>query len=140
MAAADLLVVGAGTIRAENPSVTVPQEWSQRRVAEGRSPQPSRLVISPGLTISPDCRAARRNDARLFVAARADAIAERGAAFEGKATLRLSGGTRAATDRRAGREAWLAAGVSSVWAAGARTRSSSSRTWWTPCRSQFLRS
>ena len=87
MAAADLLIVGAGTIRAENPSVTVPQEWSQRRVAEGHSPQPARLVISPGLTISPDCRAARRNDARLFVAARADAIAERGAAFEGKATL-----------------------------------------------------
>ena len=43
MAAADLLVVGAGTIRAENPSVTVPQEWSQRRVAEDarRSPRAS---------------------------------------------------------------------------------------------------
>jgi riboflavin biosynthesis pyrimidine reductase len=87
MAQADLVVVGAGTIRAENPSVTVPPEWAQRRVAEGRPPQPARLVVSPGLSISPECRAARRTDARLFVAARPDAIAERGGSFAGKATL-----------------------------------------------------
>lgn len=87
MAQADLVVVGGGTIRAENTSVTVPAEMVQRRVAEGRSPQPARLVITPSLMIAPDCRAARREDARLFIAAREDAIAERGAEFEGKATL-----------------------------------------------------
>lgn len=87
MSQADLLVVGAATIRAENPSITVPADWAQRRVAEGRTPQPARLVLSPSLSIPPDCRAARRTDARLFVAARAEAIAERGAGFEGKAVL-----------------------------------------------------
>jgi 2,5-diamino-6-(ribosylamino)-4(3H)-pyrimidinone 5'-phosphate reductase len=87
MAEADLLVVGAATIRAENPSVTVPPDWANQRVADGRTPQPARLVLSPSLSIAPDCRAAKRSDATLLVAARADAIAERGAGFEGKATL-----------------------------------------------------
>lgn len=87
MAAADVVVVGAGTIRAENPSVTVPPEFAQRRIAEGRSAQPLRVVLSPSLSISPDCRAARRSDAALVVAARADAIARHGSAFEGRARL-----------------------------------------------------
>lgn len=87
MAVADVVVVGAGTIRAENPSVTVPADWAQRRVAEGKPPQPLRVVLSPSLSISPDCRAAARRDATLVIAAQPDAISRHGAAFDGRAKL-----------------------------------------------------
>ena len=49
--------------------------------------QPVRLVLSPSLSISPDCRAAKRKDARLVVAATRAAIAERGAQFQDRALL-----------------------------------------------------
>ena len=87
MAEADLVVVGGGTVRAENPSISVPADHVQRRVAEGKSAQPVRLVLSPSLSIPPDCRAAGRTDARLVIAASREAIAARGAAFDGRATL-----------------------------------------------------
>lgn len=87
MADADLVVVGGGTVRAENPSISVPAGHAQRRVAEGRTAQPVRLVLSPSLSIPPDCRAAGRSDARLVIAATREAITAKGAAFEGRATL-----------------------------------------------------
>lgn len=87
MAEADVVVVGGGTVRAENPSITVPGSHAQRRVAEGRTAQPVRLVLSPSLSIPADARAVGRSDARLVVAATRDAITARGAAFEGRATL-----------------------------------------------------
>jgi 5-amino-6-(5-phosphoribosylamino)uracil reductase len=87
MAAADVVVLGGGTVRAENPSIAVPPEYAQRRVAEGRPPQPVRVVLTRGLSIPHECRAARRTDARLLIAATPAAIAERGAAFRSRATL-----------------------------------------------------
>ena len=78
MTAADLLVVGAGTIRAEDPSLRVPAELAARREAQGRPPQPARLILTPSLSIRPDARILREGDTAVVVAARAEAWAQRG--------------------------------------------------------------
>ncbi|MAF27550.1 MAG: dihydrofolate reductase family protein [Gemmatimonadota bacterium] len=87
MTESDLLVAGAATIRAENPSLSVPAEWSKRRTEEGRPPQPARLILSPRLELDPACRAFDEDSAPALVAASAEAIAERGADFRGRAEL-----------------------------------------------------
>jgi 5-amino-6-(5-phosphoribosylamino)uracil reductase len=87
MAEADLLVTGAGTIRAEDPTVILPEPWAARRAERGKSPQPVRLVLSPSLSVPPDCRAARVEGAKLLIASRRESIEARGAAFAGRAEL-----------------------------------------------------
>jgi 5-amino-6-(5-phosphoribosylamino)uracil reductase len=81
MAEADLLVIGAGTIRSENPTVVLPESWSRRRVDAGRSPQPVRLVVSPGLSVSPTAKVVQA-DTPLVIAARREEIDRRGSAFD----------------------------------------------------------
>jgi diaminohydroxyphosphoribosylaminopyrimidine deaminase/5-amino-6-(5-phosphoribosylamino)uracil reductase len=80
MAEADLLVIGAGTIRSEDPTVLLPEEWSKQRIAAGRSPQPVRLVLSPSLSVSPSAKVVRA-DAPLVIAARPAEIDRRRGEF-----------------------------------------------------------
>ena len=86
MAAADLLVTGAGTIHAENPSVTLPETHAEARRAAGRGPQPARLILTPSLSVRPDQRFARA-EAPLLIAARPERVAEAAADWDGTAEL-----------------------------------------------------
>ncbi len=86
LAAADLLVIGAGTIRSENPTTLLPEPWVRRRLDAGRSPQPVRLVLTPSLSIAPDARIVTA-DAPLVIAARAEELEQRGEDFRERAEL-----------------------------------------------------
>jgi 5-amino-6-(5-phosphoribosylamino)uracil reductase len=83
MAAADLLVVGAGTLRAEDPSLRLPDALAGRRAEEGRPGQPPVLVLSPSLSVPADTRVMRREGSPVMVAARAEALEKRGGGLPG---------------------------------------------------------
>ena len=55
-AAADGLLVAAGTLRADPVDPRVPADLAERRVQAGRSAQPLAVTVSRGLELNPDAR------------------------------------------------------------------------------------
>jgi 5-amino-6-(5-phosphoribosylamino)uracil reductase len=82
---ADAILIGAGTVRTEDPLPLLPNAESQAaRVAAGRRPFPVRAVVSRSLDL-PDGRAlAIQDDAPVVVFTREDADPEKRAACEAR--------------------------------------------------------
>jgi 2,5-diamino-6-(ribosylamino)-4(3H)-pyrimidinone 5'-phosphate reductase len=94
-ARADAILVGAGTIRADNPSLLVRDDgMRQYRRSLGKPRGPMKVLVTAGAAVGTDCRFFNEEDggARL-VATTEEAPAKNIAAFEGKAeVLRIGSG------------------------------------------------
>lgn len=83
-AGCDAILVGAGTLRADNPRLLVRSQWRRRRRAdEGRTEHPVKVVVTQSGRLDPD--------ARLFTTGDADKIVYTSAEGRAEAADRLSG-------------------------------------------------
>jgi riboflavin-specific deaminase-like protein len=90
---ADVILVGAGTVRAEDYGPPRPTEAEQqRRIDEGRSPLPRLAVVTGGLDLDPAARLFSDPDRRPLIITTTDAPADRRQALAPVADL-LDAGT-----------------------------------------------
>jgi riboflavin-specific deaminase-like protein len=95
-AAADALLVGAGTLRADRVDPRVPDDLAARRAARGLPPQPLAVALSGRLDLDPGHPFFRHGPEGALVLTSEAAPAARARAFDGRATVVRLG--RAAVD------------------------------------------
>ena len=94
-AEADAILVGAGTIRADNPRLLVRSEsLVQHRIASGRSPQPLKVTLTRAGDLTPDRLFFRLGESdKLVYCSRTQAEAQR-ARLQGSAEVIAAGSER----------------------------------------------
>jgi 2,5-diamino-6-(ribosylamino)-4(3H)-pyrimidinone 5'-phosphate reductase len=117
-ATADALMVGAGTVRADNPAWHVrTKEVRERRLAEGRAGGPHRVLVSASARLRGDSRFFDgSHGGRGILVTTRRATAEHLAAFEGRAEVLLLGEER--VDLRAALKALRERGVARLLVEG----------------------
>ncbi len=94
-AGADAVMVGIGTVLADDPSLTVKDPaLVAARMAEGRGQHPARVVVDSQARISIDAAVLHRGDGLRVVAVSEAAPAEKRAALEEYATVVVAGRDR----------------------------------------------
>lgn len=87
-ACVDAVLVGAGTLRSENLTLTVDETLAERRRKRGLNEQPLSVILTGSGDVSPGRRIFRASKGSVLVLAGADASAENLAEISGLATVR----------------------------------------------------
>jgi len=91
-AGCDAVMVGIGTVLADDPSLTVKgPDHKSRRVSEGKPEHPVRVIIDSSARIPPDASVLNKGEGQRVVAVSSRADPDRVAALREKATVIVAG-------------------------------------------------